>query len=88
MSGDIVNLRTVRKRRKREEKGRKAEENRALFGLTKSERFQRQSETEQTERHLDGHLLAAHDSKSSEVEGKSVQPDAPVADNKNKDGDR
>lgn len=88
MSGDVVNLRTMRKRRKREESGRKAEENRVLFGLTKAERLQRQTETEQTEKHLDGHLLAAHDSTPPKTQGNSVQSGVPAADEKNKDGDR
>ncbi|MCR9135542.1 MAG: DUF4169 family protein [Alphaproteobacteria bacterium] len=38
MNADIVNLRQARKRRLRDEKAKKAEENRLAFGRTKSER--------------------------------------------------
>ncbi len=38
MSGDIVNLRQVRKQKARSEKERQAEQNRITFGRTKAEK--------------------------------------------------
>ncbi len=38
MSGDVVNLRQVRKQKARSEKERQAEQNRVAFGRTKAEK--------------------------------------------------
>ncbi len=54
---EIVNLRTMRKRRDRAEKERKAEENRALHGRIKAERSAGTTERERALSHLDGHRL-------------------------------
>lgn len=54
---EIVNLRTLRKRRDRAEKERKAEENRALHGRTKAERNATATAREQALSRLDGHRL-------------------------------
>lgn len=53
--GDIVNLRTARKRKARADDERRAEENRARHGVTGAERRRRQAEAEKLVRHLDQH---------------------------------
>lgn len=53
--GDLVNLRTVRKRKARDEKSATAAENRVLFGRTKSEKALQRAETEKAGARLDGH---------------------------------
>lgn len=52
---EIVNLRTVRKRKAREDDAARAEQNRILFGRTKAEKTQSRAETELATRRLDGH---------------------------------
>ena len=54
---EIVNLRTMRKRRDRAEKERKAEENRALHGRTRTEKNAGTTERERALSRLDGHRL-------------------------------
>ncbi|MDX3911211.1 MAG: DUF4169 family protein [Sphingobium sp.] len=51
---EIVNLRNVRKARKREEAERTAAENRARFGRTKAQRLTQEAETGRQDRALDG----------------------------------
>lgn len=53
MSADLVNLRQVRKRRARDEKARKADENRLAFGRTKSEKDLTAAENRKLHRSLD-----------------------------------
>ncbi|MDB5623697.1 MAG: hypothetical protein JWR39_2260 [Devosia sp.] len=52
---EIVNLRTVRKRKAREDDAARAEQNRILFGRTKAEKTQSRAETELATRRLDSH---------------------------------
>jgi len=54
---EIVNLRTARKRKAREEGAVKAEQNRILFGRTKAEKNKSKAEAELAARRLDGHKL-------------------------------
>ena len=58
MSGDIVNLRQARKTRARGEKERRAAENRALYGRTKTERQRDSTTAEKLSRHVAEHKLA------------------------------
>jgi hypothetical protein len=53
--GELVNLRAVRKRRAREEAGRQADANRALFGRAKAERDAEAERRARESRALDGH---------------------------------
>jgi hypothetical protein len=53
--GDIVNLRTVRKQRARDERSRDADARRIQFGRTKSERQQAESLSLLHDRRLEGH---------------------------------
>jgi hypothetical protein len=57
MSGKVINLRTARKRRARDDKDKAAAENRTRFGRTKAEKSRDVSEVSETERHLDRHQL-------------------------------
>ncbi|MBX3553802.1 MAG: DUF4169 family protein [Pseudolabrys sp.] len=59
--GDVINLRTVRKRLKREQNGARADARRAEFGVPKTERKLRKAETERTSHMLDQHRLSAED---------------------------
>ena len=52
---EIINLRTVRKRKARVEEEVKASENRILFGRTKSEKRIQDAEKGRAEQHLDAH---------------------------------
>ena len=54
---EIVNLRTARKRKAREEGAAKAEQNRILFGRTKAEKNKSKAEAELAARRLEGHKL-------------------------------
>ncbi|WP_127753090.1 MULTISPECIES: DUF4169 family protein [unclassified Devosia] len=54
---EIVNLRTARKRKAREDEAVKAEQNRILFGRTKAEKNQSKAEAELAARRLEGHKL-------------------------------
>jgi hypothetical protein len=53
--GDVVNLRQIRKARRRTEHDREAEANRLAFGRTKAEREQTAADRSLAERRLDGH---------------------------------
>lgn len=53
--GEIVNLRTARKRRDRDEKIRVADENRARHGRTKGEKQRDQAEADKLAKHVDAH---------------------------------
>ena len=55
--GEIVNLRTARKSRKRAEDARTADANRVAFGRTKGERARSETENLRAARRLDGHHL-------------------------------
>lgn len=53
--GEIVNLRTVRKRKARDEREKVAERNRTIHGRSKAERDISKAEAASAERRLDGH---------------------------------
>jgi hypothetical protein len=53
MSGEIVNLRQLRKQKERAEKEQKADENRFLFGQTKAQKAQRKAMKDKMMRQLD-----------------------------------
>jgi hypothetical protein len=59
--GDIVNLRTARKRAKRHVAEQKAANNRAAHGRSKSERTQSQSQNDKAHRGLDQHRIETGD---------------------------
>ena len=52
---EIVNLRTVRKRKARDEKAETAAQNRVVFGRTKAEKDLTTAKGEQAAKKLDGH---------------------------------
>ncbi|MBD3730279.1 MAG: DUF4169 family protein [Sphingomonadales bacterium] len=52
--GEVVNLRLARKAKKRSDKAREAEANRAKFGQSRAEKDARQDELARTDRILDG----------------------------------
>lgn len=54
MSAEIVNLNRVRKARARADRGRAAQENRAKFGVAKSERTKFEAERSKADTELDG----------------------------------
>ncbi len=53
--GDLVNLRQARKRKERDEKAKKADQNRALHGRTRNERIVTDLERKNAEKLHDGH---------------------------------
>ena len=53
MSGDVVNLRTARKRKARQSQEKKAAQNRVVFGQTKAEKQARKANTEIARRRHD-----------------------------------
>lgn len=53
--GNIVNLRSVRKRRMREDDARRAEENRARHGRTKADKKRDQVEADRLLAHVEAH---------------------------------
>lgn len=53
--GDLVNLRQARKQKQRDEKARKADQNRALHGRTRGERKLTDQERQNADKHHDGH---------------------------------
>ncbi len=65
--GTVINLRNRRKRKAREEREAKAEENRVLFGLNKTEKTQTAKLRDQDTKRLDGKKL-------------NTTPDAPDGD--------
>ncbi|MAZ84890.1 MAG: hypothetical protein CME90_15000 [Hoeflea sp.] len=50
MAGDVVNLRTARKRKERKDRETKAEQNRISFGRTKAERQRTDAKNERVTR--------------------------------------
>ena len=59
--GEVVNLRTERKRKRRERDADKATEQRALHGLTKGERSLEGAHAERVKLNLDQHRLDTGD---------------------------
>jgi hypothetical protein len=59
--GDLVNLRTARKRAKRHEAEQKAASNRLVHGRSKAERALAQSRSEKAHRSLDQHQIETGD---------------------------
>lgn len=53
--GDLVNLRQARKRKERDEKAKKADQNRILHGRTRNERVVTELERKSAEKLHDGH---------------------------------
>ena len=53
MTGDIINLRTARKRKARAEREVEAAQNRVVFGQTKAEKQTRKANQELEQRRLD-----------------------------------
>lgn len=52
---EIVNLRSIRKRKAREQDARKADENRLIHGRSKSQKLLEKTQAEQAVSHLDAH---------------------------------
>lgn len=76
--GDLVNLRQVRKRKQRDDKARKADQNRALHGRTRGERTLDDHERKNADKQLDGHKLtdvADGDAQTSSKSSKSTKGD-------------
>lgn len=59
MSAEIVNLRQVRKQKKRTDREKQAEDNRRKFGRTKAEREAARRRREDLEKQVDGHRLSS-----------------------------
>ena len=59
--GEVVNLWIARKRRRREDEARQAEENRVRHGLTKAEKTAARIERRRSIDVLDGHRLSKGD---------------------------
>ncbi|AXO16985.1 DUF4169 family protein [Thalassospira indica] len=74
--GDLVNLRQARKRKQRDEKTRKADQNRALHGRTRGERTLTEQERKNADKQHDGHkrekTTAAEDVEHTEGTGNNV----------------
>ncbi len=51
----VINLKTVKKRKSRDEARKKGDENAALYGERKSQKQQRSAEITSLNAHLDGH---------------------------------
>ncbi len=64
MSGDIVNLRQFRKKKKRSEKERQAEQNRLTFGRAKAEKTLTKSLNDKVEKLLDQGRLEKPDDRA------------------------
>ena len=64
MSGKIVNLRTERKRRDREEAADKAARNRVLHGRTKTERLHEETRRDAADRAHEGRRIDPEDDRS------------------------
>jgi hypothetical protein len=58
---EVINLRTARKQAKRGAAGRRAEENRARFGRTKSEKDLERAHAEKMRRDVDAHRIERED---------------------------
>lgn len=61
MSADIINLRSFRKQKRRDEKEQTAEENRIRHGRTKQEKARDLRESEKADREIDGHKIEEAD---------------------------
>ena len=59
--GDVVNLRTERKRASRRQEADRAAENRAVHGLSKADRRREAAQRSQDARHLDQHRIDTGD---------------------------
>jgi len=59
--GDLVNLRTVRKRARRRHAEQKAASNRLAYGRQGIERTLERSRSDKAKRHLDGHRIETGD---------------------------
>ena len=57
MALKVINLRTARKRKAKDDAGTKAAENRARFGRTKTAKNRERAEIEKADRILDDHLI-------------------------------
>ena len=55
--GEVVNLRMARKRRRRDDETRRADENRIRHGMTKASKTADRAERRRAEAALDGHRL-------------------------------
>jgi hypothetical protein len=55
--GEVVNLRTERKRRRREDEARRADENRIRHGLTKAAKDAARNERHRADAALEGHRI-------------------------------
>ena len=66
--GEIVNLRSIRKRKAREEDARKADENRIRHGRSKSEMLKEKTETGRAASLLDAHRRERADPQKDEDE--------------------
>lgn len=80
--GDLVNLRQVRKNKQRDQKAKKADQNRALHGRTRHERTLTDAERKQAEKRLEGHQRSTDD---AETRSADIPPETPKADPKSKD---
>jgi len=58
---EVINLRTARKRAKREQDAKRAEENRLAYGQPKAERRLEEARREKLQRHLDAHRIEPGD---------------------------
>ena len=56
---EIVNLRTVRKRRERDDQARLADQNRTRHGRSKAEKQRGRDEAQKLHTHVDAHRLPA-----------------------------
>ncbi|KFB09722.1 DUF4169 family protein [Nitratireductor basaltis] len=61
---EIINLRTVRKRKSRAQREDQAQENRIRFGRTRAERREQEKLSRKQAADLDGHRLEPDDEKS------------------------
>lgn len=59
--GEVVNLRTIRKRVKRDKAAERAAENRVFYGMSKAERKRLAAESEKAGRDLDQHRIDTGD---------------------------
>lgn len=55
--GEVVNLRTMRKRAERHSKEQRASEHRAVYGRSKADRSRGERERDKARKDLDGHRL-------------------------------
>lgn len=67
MTGEVVNLRRVRKQRDRQAAEATAAQNRVRFGRSRAERELGDQQEARAARHLDGHLLRGADGREEPV---------------------